>query len=125
MSASKIPDHEKEQLMAITSTHAAKIVKNRFAERLEEELDELVNEQFSSPEFKFLYQTPLTMKRAQFHTVQMRFYTLNRRDCWAYVQARAPLDVKQAIWHHEEDELISDSRTGVDHITMVGREAVA
>jgi len=99
--------------------------KNGYADRLREELDGLVNEQFVSPEFKFLYETPLTIERARFHTVQMRFYTMNRRDCWAYVQARAPVDVKQAIWHHEEDELISDSRTGVDHITMVGREALA
>ena len=69
--------------------------------------------------------TPLTMARAKFYTLQMVFYAANRRDCWAYVQARAPLDVKQAIWHHEQDELIVDPRGGTDHMTLMSREAVA
>src|SRR4051794_41095430 len=96
---------------------------NAYAARLEQELNKLVNGQFSSPEFGLLYDTPLTLRRAHFYALQMKFYTLNRRDCWSYVAARAPLDVKQAIWHHEEDELIRDQRTGLDHIDMIDREA--
>ena len=96
-----------------------------FAARLEIELNQLVNDQFSTPEFKLLYDTPLTLKRAHFYSLQMKFYTLNRRDCWSHVAARAPLDVKQAIWHHEEDELIADQRTGLDHIAMIDLEAKA
>jgi hypothetical protein len=95
------------------------------AARLEKELNQLVNEQFSTPEFKLLYDTPLTLPRAHFYSLQMKFYTLNRRDCWSHVAARAPLDVKQAIWHHEEDELIADQRTGLDHIEMIDMEAKA
>jgi pyrroloquinoline quinone (PQQ) biosynthesis protein C len=96
-----------------------------YADRLEDELNRMVNEQFTSPEFRFIAETPLTMARAKFYTLQMVFYAANRRDCWAYVQARAPLDVKQAIWHHEQDELIVDPRGGTDHMTLMSREAVA
>lgn len=93
--------------------------------RLEAELDRMVNEQFTSPEFRFLAETPLTLERAKFYSVQMVFYGGNRRDCWAYVQARSPLDVKQSIWHHEQDELIHDPRGGTDHATLMSREAIA
>ena len=96
-----------------------------YVDRLENELNRMVNEQFASPEFRFIAETPLTMARAKFYTLQMVFYAANRRDCWAYVQARAPLDVKQAIWHHEQDELIVDPRGGADHMTLMSREAVA
>jgi pyrroloquinoline quinone (PQQ) biosynthesis protein C len=98
---------------------------NRFVEQLEIELNRMVNEQFDSPEFRLLAETPLTMARARYYTLQLVFYASNRRDCWAYVQARAPIDVKQAIWRHEEDELIRDPRGGTDHITLMNREAVA
>ncbi|MGE5537782.1 MAG: iron-containing redox enzyme family protein [Gemmatimonas sp.] len=98
---------------------------NRYVAKLETELNKMVNEQFQSAEFRYLLETPLTLARARFYTVQLAFYALNRRDCWAYVQARAPLDVKQAIWHHEEDELIRDSRGGADHVTLMNREALA
>jgi pyrroloquinoline quinone (PQQ) biosynthesis protein C len=98
---------------------------NRYVAELESELNRMVNEQFDSNEFRLLAETPLTMARARFYTVQLAFYASNRRDCWAYVQARAPLDVKQAIWKHEEDELIFDPRGGTDHITLMNREAVA
>jgi pyrroloquinoline quinone (PQQ) biosynthesis protein C len=98
---------------------------NRFVEQLETELNRMVNEQFDSQEFRLLAETPLTMARARYYTLQLVFYASNRRDCWAYVQARAPIDVKQAIWKHEEDELIRDPRGGTDHITLMNREAVA
>ena len=48
-----------------------------------------------------------------------RFFIPNRRCCWAYVQAAAPIDVKQVIWHHEEDELIHDPRIGVSHMDII------
>ena len=108
-----------------TSPATAKPRQSRFADQLETDLNRMVNEQFDSPEFKLLGQVPLTLKRAQYYTVQLVFYASNRRDCWAYVQARAPLDVKQSIWRHEEDELIKDSRAGADHITLMNREAIA
>jgi pyrroloquinoline quinone (PQQ) biosynthesis protein C len=106
-------------------TMAEAATSNRYATQLESELNRMVNEQFDSAEFRLLAETPLTMARARFYTLQLAFYASNRRDCWAYVQARAPLDVKQAIWKHEEDELIHDPRGGTDHITLMNREAVA
>lgn len=109
----------------MAETRALKRSGTSYADRLESELNRMVNEQFTSPEFRFLAETPLTIERAKFYTVQMVFYAANRRDCWAYAQARAPLDVKQAIWHHEQDELIVDPRGGTDHMTLMSREAVA
>lgn len=99
--------------------------RNRYVTELETELNKMVNEQFASPEFLMLAETPLTLERAKFYSLQLVFYAANRRDCWAYVQARAPMDVKQAIWHHEEDELIRDPRGGMDHVTLMNREALA
>lgn len=105
------------------STAAARTTS--WSDRLDRELTEMVNEQFDTPEFRLMFDTPLTMERARYFALQFVFYNVNRRDCWAYVQARAPLDVKQAIWKHEEDELIHDPRGGTDHITLMNREAVA
>ncbi|MCZ6497027.1 MAG: iron-containing redox enzyme family protein [Alphaproteobacteria bacterium] len=96
-----------------------------FADQLVEQLNKMINEQIVSPEFKLLWETPLTMDRAKFYALQLIFYGANRRDCWAHVAARAPYDVKQAIWRHEEDELIHDPRGGADHVTLMSREAMA
>ena len=99
--------------------------RSAHAERLVEEMNRLINEQIESPEFKLLWSVPLTIDRAKFYALQLIFYGANRRDCWALVQGRAPYDVKQAIWHHEEDELILDRRGGADHVTLMSREAMA
>ena len=99
--------------------------RSKFAGRLVEDLDRMINEQIECPEFRFLCSTPLTLERARFYSLQLIFYGANRRDCWAHVQARAPYDVKQAIWRHEQDELIHDPRGGADHVTLMSREAVA
>jgi pyrroloquinoline quinone (PQQ) biosynthesis protein C len=94
-----------------------------LVESLGDKLDTFVNDQFNTPEFVALLGSPLSMESARWFATQTYFYTMNRRDCWAYVQARAPLDVKQAIWHHEQDELIHDQRGGADHITLTIKEA--
>lgn len=96
-----------------------------LAEQLREQLDEMVKAQFGTPEFVALFSTPLTISRARLYARQHVLYTLNRRDGWAYVQARAPFDVKQAIWHHEQDELINDARAGMDHYALISQEARA
>ncbi len=105
--------------MTMTKTHS------KFAEKLAEELNRMCIAQFETPEFRLLFETPLTMARARFYAVQLVLYGINRRDCWAYIQAKAPYDVKQAIWHHEEDELIHDPRGGTDHVTLMSKEARA
>lgn len=95
----------------------------KLVDQLGQELDQFVNQQLETPEFRLLLSTPLTPARARLFAGQMVFYGLNRRDCWAHVAARAPLDVKQAIWHHEQDELIYDARGDADHTTLMTQEA--
>jgi len=85
-------------------------------------LDQMVNDQFESVEFKNFLAVPLTMERGRFYVVQNALYTSNRRDCWAYVQGGAPLDVKRVIWQHESDELINDPRAGMDHYTLTVKQ---
>ncbi len=60
---------------------------------------------------------PLTPTRLAFRHLHMTFFGNNRRDCWAAVSCKAPLDVKRAIWEHEKDELIYDPRMGKAHVT--------
>lgn len=93
--------------------------------RLETELNKLAIEQFSTDEFNLFFDTPLTLERARFVAIQMVFYNNNRREGWAYVQAKAPWDVKRAIWQHEQDELFHDPRAGSDHRALMSKQAVA
>lgn len=100
-------------------------VRNALAERLENELNALAIAQFASDEFKLFFETPLTLERARFVAIQMVFYNNNRREGWAYVQAKAPWDVKRAIWQHEQDELFHDPRAGGDHRALMSKQAIA
>ena len=86
------------------------------------QLDQMVNDQFDSVEFKAFLDVPLTMARGQFYVVQNALYTSNRRDCWGYVQGGAPLEVKRVIWQHESDELINDPRAGMDHYNLTVKQ---
>jgi len=87
------------------------------------ELVRLCNAQFDSAPFKRLLNAKFTQERAQHYSIQMAYYVRNRRDCWGYVQGSAPLEVKQKIWHHEQDELVGDKAQGkLDHITLAVRE---
>ena len=81
-------------------------------------LDQMVNDQFESVEFRNFFSVPLTLDRARFYVIQNALYTSNRRDCWAYVQGAAPLEIKRVIWHHESDELVYDPRAKMDHYTL-------
>jgi len=85
-------------------------------------LDQMVNDQFESVEFRSLFAVPLTIERARFYVIQSALYTSNRRDCWAYVQGGAPLEVKRVIWQHEGDELVNDPRAGMDHYTLTVKQ---
>jgi len=96
-----------------------------LVDQLASELNALAIGQFSTAEFKLFFETPLTMERARFVAIQMVFYNNNRREGWAYVQARAPWDIKRAIWQHEQDELFLDPRAGSDHRALIKKEAVA
>jgi hypothetical protein len=104
---------------------AAILAKSTHSERLDHELTALATAQFDTPEFRLFFETPLTLDRARCYALNMVFYNVNRRDCWAYVQAKAPWEVKRAIWEHEGDELNFDPRGGSDHRTLMTKEAVA
>jgi pyrroloquinoline quinone (PQQ) biosynthesis protein C len=87
------------------------------------ELVEMCNAQFESAQFARMLGTKFTKARAQQYSIQMAYYVQNRRDCWGYVQGSAPLDVKQLVWRHEEDELIGRKALGkIDHITLAVKE---
>jgi hypothetical protein len=81
------------------------------------QLDVMVNQWYDTPEIRRLLTVPLTPVRLAFRHLHMTFFGNNRRDCWAAVSCRAPLDVKRAIWEHEKDELIYDPRMGKAHVT--------
>ena len=98
-------------------------VNSELVEKLDQRFNQMVNEQFKTPELQRYYSMPLTWKRALFREQQRMPYILSRRTCWAYVQAKAPLDVKQIIWKHEQDELIFDERANSDHFTLAQRQA--
>ncbi|HUR72345.1 MAG TPA: iron-containing redox enzyme family protein [Candidatus Limnocylindrales bacterium] len=86
------------------------------------ELDQMVNDQFDSIEFKAFLGVPLTLERGRFYVIQNALYTSNRRDCWGYVQGGAPLEVKRVVWEHESDELINDPRAGMDHYNLTVKQ---
>jgi hypothetical protein len=81
------------------------------------QLDELVNAWYDTPEIKRLLSMRLTADRMALRRLHITHFGNNRRDCWAAVSAKAPLDVKRAIWEHEKDELIFDDRMGRAHVT--------
>jgi hypothetical protein len=80
-------------------------------------LDEMANQWYTAPEIRRMLTVPLTPARLAFRHLHMTFFGNNRRDCWAAVSSKAPLDVKRAIWEHEKDELIYDPRMGKAHVT--------
>jgi hypothetical protein len=96
---------------------------SELAQKLDQRFNEMVNDQFKTPELQRYYCLPLTWKRALFREQQRMPYILGRRTCWAYVQAKSPLDVKQIIWKHEQEELIFDERAKSDHFTLAQRQA--
>lgn len=93
--------------------------------KLDRRLTQIAQDQFDTPEFKRVFATPLTIERARFFAIQFVHYNVNRRDCWGYVQARAPWDVKRVIWEHEKDELHFDPRGSADHRELMAKEALA
>jgi hypothetical protein len=81
------------------------------------QLDDMANRWYDTCEIKRLLAVPLTPTRLAFRHLHMAFFSNNRRDCWAAVSSKAPLDVKRAIWEHEKEELIYDPRMGKAHVT--------
>ena len=80
-------------------------------------VDEMVNRHFDSAEYRRIFGVRLTPARQAVLDLHYPHYIKSRRDCWAVAAAKAPLDVKRAIWEHEKDELIFDERLGAAHLT--------
>ena len=55
-------------------------------------LDRMVNDWYQSPEIKRLLSMRLTPERIAFRQLHMTHFGNNRRDCWAAVQSKAPLE---------------------------------
>jgi hypothetical protein len=91
-------------------------------EKLRTELNAMVNRQFETPEFNHFFNIRWTLPRARFYLLHNALYVKNRRDCWGYVLAAGPLDVKSIVWEHERDELINDPRCNSDHFTLCVRQ---
>ena len=89
-------------------------------DQFEQKLHQLANAQFDSPEYKRILGIEWTLPRARMYVLQRAHFVLNRRDCWGYVQAAAPFDVKQLVWDHEREELMGDEARGVDNHYMLG-----
>jgi hypothetical protein len=81
------------------------------------EIDATLNRHLDTPEYKRLFGVHFTPAREKILNAHYPHYIKSRRDCWAAAQAKAPLDVKRAIWEHEKDELIYDERLGAAHLT--------
>jgi len=94
--------------------------KTDIEKRLVRALGKIANDAFKSAEYTRFLSIPMTRKRAAYYIFERSYFHLNRRECWALVQARAPFDVKQLIWHHEEDELAGDAQRGVDNHWELG-----
>ncbi len=86
---------------------------------LEDKLVELANAQHDSEEYQRLFSVALSFPRIRAHHLQKAIWVLNRRECWAYAQAKAPFGVKQLVWRHEEEELGGDPARGLeDHYAL-------
>jgi pyrroloquinoline quinone (PQQ) biosynthesis protein C len=94
--------------------------KNPRVAKLYQELSTLGNDVFKSREYRNFLSLKLTRKRAAYYIFERSHFHLNRRQCWALVQARAPFDIKQLIWHHEMEELVGDKVRGVDNHLVLG-----
>ena len=103
------------------------VSKSSSAQRaLKDELIELANAQFSSPEYQRLFKAPFTREGAKAYWVQHAHFNLNRRDVWGFVQGHSPMDIKKMVWEHEEDELAgSRDRNVEDHFTLVIKQGKA
>jgi hypothetical protein len=93
-------------------------------EKFIREVRALSNAQYASPQYRRILSMPLNMARARIYTLQKSHWNLNRRDCWAFAQGHAPMDVKKLIWQHEEDELAGNKARGVeDHYSLQVRQS--
>ncbi|MEE8515121.1 MAG: iron-containing redox enzyme family protein [Alphaproteobacteria bacterium] len=102
---------------------ATKLKSKSALKGLEDELTELANAQFSSEDYQRMLNATFTLAGAQQFFLQHSLFNLNRRDCWGYVQAAAPLPVKKLVWEHESEELGGVAhRGGANHYELAVKQ---
>lgn len=90
-----------------------------WKQKLRKDLDRLANDHVDRADPERGYDRGVTAAEQRVRRALRHLYFIpNRRACWAYVQAVAPIDVKKIIWHHERDELIDDPRIGKGHVDV-------
>ena len=94
--------------------------KNPRVNRLFGDLSKMANDVFKTREYKHFLSTRLNRKRAAYYIFERSHFHLNRRQCWAFVQARAPFGIKQLIWRHEREELVGDKQRGSENHLVLG-----
>lgn len=88
-----------------------------LVDRLDRELNALAMAALETPEIRRFYRRPITWPAHRVRSFVMnRLFIPTNRHCWAYVMGGAPMDVKQVLWKHEEDELMFDPKLGRAHI---------
>ena len=102
---------------------ATQVADDTGLKELEDELTELANAQFESDAYKRMFAAPFSLKGAQEFFKQHSLFNLNRRDCWGYVQALAPLTIKHFVWDHETEELDGvPGRGGLNHYELAVKQ---
>src|SRR5436305_10480714 len=90
---------------------------------LERQLVDLADAQHESRAYRRLFSCKLSRKGLAAHNLQKVIWMLNRRDCWAFAQAKSPFGVKQLIWDHESEELHGGGERAVqNHYELAIRE---
>ena len=84
----------------------------------------MVNEHYDTPEMLRFFSFPMTLARAKVSFIHTLHFSMNRRNCWGYVQGSCPPDVKKLVWEHEKDELYCDPRFGGDHHSAALQKAI-
>lgn len=84
----------------------------------------MVNEHYNTAEMLRFFSFPMTFTRAKVSFIHTLHFSMNRRDCWGYVQGSCPPDVKKVVWEHEKDELYCDPRFGGDHHSAALQKAM-
>jgi hypothetical protein len=102
----------------------AEVLADVDVQKFAKEVRELANALYETPGYRRILSMPLNLARARLYTLQKSHWNINRRDCWAFAQGHAPMDVKRLIWEHEEDELAGNKDRGVeDHYSLQVRQS--
>ena len=101
---------------------------NNMLNKLQKQLYREANALFKTDNYIRFFDTKLTRERARFYMINRTTFVLGRRASWAYVQARAPFDVKQRYITEINDvkmETFIDWMKSCYYITVTGHPAIS